>query len=185
MLCASSDYQNELTLIVERFRGARAFDRFLMRDQGGAAAHKDGRKFRNIVAIRSFLDVLEIVQTEADNLAGARGQAAQWPARRRPSGEIGQRGKIAIAESPVDGVEVDHLIALNDAEMWPVSGFEADNFHERILLVSGRTLTGSFADFGHMASAKNPGGNSRGSVTAGNVGRSQGKMFFWKRNIMK
>ena len=104
MLCASCNHQNELTLIVERFRGARAFDRFLMRDQGGAAAHKDGRKFRNIVAIRSFLDVLEIVQTEADNLAGARnrkrvGQSVQGPARRRrrPSGEIGQRRKIDIA----------------------------------------------------------------------------------------
>jgi hypothetical protein len=164
MLCASSDYQNELTLIVERFRGARAFDRFLMRDQGGGAAHKDGRKFRNIVAVRSFLDVLEIVQTEADNLARARDrervrQAAQWPTRRRrrPFGEIGQRRKIAIAisqrsaqivrEPIIDGVEVDHLIALDHAETRSVFGFEADDFHDWILLVSAGTLTGSFADF--------------------------------------
>jgi hypothetical protein len=76
---------------------------------------------------------------------------------RAPSGEVGQRPKISIGvakrgtqivrESPIDGVEVDDLVALNEAETRPVSGFESDNFHEWILLERGCTLTGSLADF--------------------------------------
>ena len=38
--------------------------------QRGRAAHEDGRKFRDIVALHALLDVFQVVQSEADNLAG-------------------------------------------------------------------------------------------------------------------
>ena len=66
-------------------------------------AHENGREFRDVVALCAFLDVLEIIESEADDLSGPAdrqriGQARKRPARarRRALGEIGERLEVAV-----------------------------------------------------------------------------------------
>jgi hypothetical protein len=108
--------------------------------------------FRNVVAVRSFLDVLQIIEAKAHDFAGMRNrhcvfQAAQGPTRGggSPLGEIGKRREIAIVLAQ-DGsevarqlgfrnVEVDHLITLDYPQMRARVCLEPDYFHRVIPLV--------------------------------------------------
>ena len=66
-------------------------------------AHEDGWEFRNVVAVRTFLDVLKIVETKADDLArvGDRQRVFQTlerlaRRRRRALGDIRERLEVAV-----------------------------------------------------------------------------------------
>src|SRR5262249_46280216 len=65
-----ADDENELGLVVERLGGLGPQDGSPMRHERAAAAHEDGREFRNVVALGTFFDVLEIIEPEADHLPG-------------------------------------------------------------------------------------------------------------------
>src|SRR6266849_8038623 len=141
-----ADDEDELGFVVERLGGLRPDDRLPVRHQRGAAAHEDGREFRNVVALRAFLDVLEIVEAEADDLARRRhrqtvGQTLERAARTRGRalGRVLERRQVAVVAAQafaeiagyglVDRLQVDHLIALDHAEMQRAIGFETDDFH--------------------------------------------------------
>ena len=98
MLGALADDQDHLGFVVERLGHLRADDRLAVRHHRGQAAHEDGRKFRNVVALRAFLDVFEIIQAEADDFSGPAdgqriGQAGERLAcaRRRALGDVRER----------------------------------------------------------------------------------------------
>src|ERR1043165_5853613 len=61
----------------------RADDRLTVRHHRGEAAHEDGREFRNVVALRAFLDVLQIIEPEAEDLARPRDRQPEFKARQR------------------------------------------------------------------------------------------------------
>ena len=82
----------------------RPHQRLQMRRQRRQHAEEDRLEFRNVVALRAFLDVVEIIEAEADDLAGPRDrqrvfQAGERAARggRRLLGEIGERLEVAVA----------------------------------------------------------------------------------------
>ena len=133
VLGALADDQHHLGLVVERLGDLRADDRLLVRHHRGEAAHEDGGKFRDVVALRAFLDVLQIVQAEADDLARPRDRQAELQPLERTSrrgrralGEIAERLQVAVVRREhraeigrhlrVDRLQIDDLIALDDAE---------------------------------------------------------------------
>ena len=98
--------------------------------------------------LRAFLDVLEIVQPEAEDLARPRHrqaelQAFQRAARRggRALRDVAERLEVAVVRRQhraeiarhfrIDGLQVDHLIALDHAEPQPAFRFEPDDLHGR------------------------------------------------------
>jgi hypothetical protein len=131
-----------------------------VRSERACAAHEDGREFWNVVAVRPFLDVLQIVEAEAHDFAGMRNrhrifQPAQGPARGGGSA-LGERREITIVVTEdrskvarqlgLRDVEVDHLIALDHTQMRARVCLEPDYFHRVIplvLLEKAGTLTGS------------------------------------------
>ena len=146
MLGAPADDQDHFGFVIEGLGHLRADDRLAVRHQRGQAAHKNGRELWNVIALRAFLDVLEIIQPEADDLARPAngqpvGQARERPARggRGPLGDIGKRLGIAvIALEPfaeiggnraIHGIEIDHGIAVHDAEPRSPLPFECNDFH--------------------------------------------------------
>jgi hypothetical protein len=132
VLGALADDEDELGLVVERLGDLRPNDRLPVRHQRSIDAHEDGREFRDIVALRAFLDVLEIIEAEADDLAGARDRQAVFEPLERTAracrcalGSILQRGEVAVAaaehlaeiarDGVVDRLQIDHLIAFDHA----------------------------------------------------------------------
>src|SRR6185503_19465603 len=100
------------------------------------ATQKDGRKLRDVVALRAFLDMLEIVQPEAKDLARTRDRETELQAFQRTTrrgrgalGDVAERLEVAVVGCErsaevgrhlgVDRLQVDHLIALDDAEPQP------------------------------------------------------------------
>jgi hypothetical protein len=90
--------------------------------------------------------VVEIIEAEADDLAGARHRQSVCDAGERPArgrwralGEIGERGEIAIVgcenvgevagQPVVHGLQVDDLVGLYDAEARTALRFKSDDFH--------------------------------------------------------
>ncbi len=69
MLGPLADDEDQLAFVVERL-GAPSGERSAARARTsrGRAAQEDGREFRNVVAVRAFLDVLKIVEAKADDL---------------------------------------------------------------------------------------------------------------------
>ena len=103
MLGALADDQDQLGLVVERFGNSRPDDRLAVRHQRGEPAHEDRRKFRNVVALRAFLDVLKIIQAEADDFPRPAdrqrvGEPGKRLARggRRALGDVGERFGVAV-----------------------------------------------------------------------------------------
>ena len=146
MLGAFADDQDHLGLIVERFGHLRAHDRRPVRHQRGAAAHEYRGEFRDIVTLRAFLDVLEIVQAEADDLSRPAdrqpvGQIRKrlTRVRRRALGKLGERLHIAVVfgqpfaeigrSVAIGGMQVDHLIAFDNAKPRSALPFERNNLH--------------------------------------------------------
>src|SRR5215471_20447831 len=92
--------------------------------------------------------MLEVVEAEADNLAGSRHRQRVFEFHERPLGRrrrapcnVGEwleiaatlpehRGEI-IRHRRIDRLEIDDLIALEDAEPQALIRSEADNFHKR------------------------------------------------------
>src|SRR5215813_7506589 len=145
-----ADDEDELGFVVERFGRLRPDDRLAVRHERGAAAHEDGREFRNVVALRAFLDVFEIVEAEADDLARRRhrqtvGQALERAAcaRGRALGRVFERRQVAVVAAQafaqiagyglVYRLQIYHLIALDHAEVRRAIGFETDDFHSHSL----------------------------------------------------
>src|SRR5215467_7980475 len=141
-----ADDKDELGLVVERLGGLRPDDRLAVRHEGGTAAHEDGREFGNIVALRAFLDVFEIVEAEAEDFARrchrqTVGQTLERAARTRGRtlGRVLERRQVAVVAAQtfaqiagyglVDRLQIDHLIALDHAEMQRAISFETDDFH--------------------------------------------------------
>ena len=98
MLGALADDDDHLAFIVELDRLLRPHQRLHMRRQRRQHAEEDRLEFRDVVALRAFLDVVEIIEAEADDLAGVRHrqrefQSGERAARRgrRFLGEIGER----------------------------------------------------------------------------------------------
>src|SRR5215813_14098461 len=128
-----ADDEDELGFVVERLGGLGPDDRLPVRHQRAAAAHENGREFRNVVALRAFLDVLEIVEAEADDFARRRhwqtiGKALERAARAcgRALGRVLERGQLAVVAAQafaeiagyglVDRLQIDDLITLDHAE---------------------------------------------------------------------
>ena len=147
MLGALADDQDHFGFVVERLGHLGAHDRRPVRHQRSAAAHEDGRELRNIVALRALFDVFEIIQAEADDFSGpAHGQPVGQTgerlagARWRALGEFAERLHIPVAlgepvaeigrRVAIGGLQVDHLIALDNAKPRPALPFERNNFHD-------------------------------------------------------
>src|SRR5260370_20317037 len=119
----------------------------LMRHHGIEAARKERGEFRQIVGVAPFLDVLQIVEAETDDLAGARyrqriceaGERPYGGGRRAP-GNLADRPEVAVVlpqhrseiirHRGVDRLQVDDPIALDDAEPQALLRSETDNFHK-------------------------------------------------------
>src|SRR5581483_2388376 len=109
-------------------------------------AHEDRGKFRDIVALRAFFDMLEIIQSQANDFSrpadrqgvSNRGQRLVR-ARRRALGDRGELLEIAIGLGQrfaeivrhfwVNRLQIDNLIALDDAETPAAVAFERNDFH--------------------------------------------------------
>jgi hypothetical protein len=119
-------------------------------DERAGATHENGREFRNIVALRPLLHVLEVVEAETDNLARLGDRQPELDflertprGRRRPLGDLRERREVAIAtaenlaevgrNAAVDGLQIDHPLAFDHTEMQSSIGFETDDFHGRSL----------------------------------------------------
>src|SRR5262249_47916343 len=141
-----TDHEDELGLVIERLRHLRANDRLPVWHQRACAAHEDGRKFRNVVALGAFFDVLEIIEPEADDLAGRRHRQAEFQfleraprARSRAPGGSLERGEVAVVAAQdgaqiggdrgPDRLQIDHLLALDDAEVQSAIPLETDDLH--------------------------------------------------------
>ena len=104
--------------------------------------------FGMLSRLEAFLDMLEIVQPEADDLAGIAHRqrvfdAVERQARRgrRALGEIAERAsdrhcsaaatcaEIGRGTFGIDRLQVDDLIALDDTQVPPVLRFETNDFH--------------------------------------------------------
>src|SRR5215470_15742712 len=118
----------------------------LMRRHGIEAARKQRREFRQIVGVAAFLDVLQIVEAETDDLSGPRYRQRIYEAgerphcrRRRALGNLADRAEVAVVLSQhrseiirhrwVNRLQVDDPIALDDAEPQALRRSETDNFH--------------------------------------------------------
>src|SRR5665213_807540 len=110
-------------------------------------AEKNRLAFRNVVLLRTFLDVVEIIQAEANDLAGPRHRQAKFQSskrmarrRRRFPRQIAERFEIAVSLAQrraeigrhigVHRLQIDHGIALDHAEPQAVTRFKTDKFHE-------------------------------------------------------
>src|SRR5579884_1982357 len=123
-----------------------------MRNHGREHTKKDRGEFRNVVTLRAFLDVIEVVQSEADDLArvGDRereddaGQGAVRAGRRFP-GKFRKRRKIAVAppqpgsevigQARIDGLQIDDGVTLNNAEPQPLVT-KTNDLHEWYSLIA-------------------------------------------------
>ncbi len=132
-----ANHHHHLGLVVERVGDLRPHQRLTLRDERSLAPHEDGRKLRNVVALKAFLHMLQIVQAEADALRWPRHRQAELEplerhagARWRLLGEIGKRLEIAprlrqhvgqIDRQPGIGrLQVDHIVALDHAQAQPL-----------------------------------------------------------------
>ena len=146
MLGALADDQDQLGFVIERLGHLRADDRLAVRHQRGEPAHEDRREFRNIVALRAFLDVFEIIQPEANDLSrpadrqgvgdpesGFRAAPARaWRCRRVTLVSplfFASHSPRSLGILAVRGLQVDDLIALDNAEMRASLPFERNDFH--------------------------------------------------------
>src|SRR5260370_38488806 len=119
----------------------------LMRHHVNEAARKQRREFRQIVGVAPFLDVLQIVEAETDDLAGARYRQRICEAGERPLGRRGRapgnladRPEVAVVLAEHRGeiirhrgayrLQVDDPIALDAAEPQALLPSETDNFHK-------------------------------------------------------
>ena len=104
--------------------------------------------FGMLSRLRAFLDVVEIVEPEAEDLARLRHrqtelQTLERAARRgrRALRDVGERRYVAIVRGErraeigrhlgVHRLQVDHLVALDDAQPQSAFRLEADDLHER------------------------------------------------------
>ena len=150
VLGALADDHDHLGFVVELDRLHRPHQRLQMRRQRRQHAEKDRLEFRNVVLLRPFLDVVEIIEAEADDLAGPRDGKSEFQSGeraagcgRRALGEIGERFEIAIAAAQefaeigrhrgVHRLQIDDGIALDHAEPQAVIRFKTDDFHEFLL----------------------------------------------------
>src|SRR5665213_2304228 len=118
-----------------------------MRRERSLHAEKNRLEFRDVVLLRTFLDVVEIIQTEANDLAGPRHrqaefQSGEWVARRgrRFLRQVAQRFEIAVSLAQrlaeigrhigIHRLQIDHGIALDHAKPQAVTRFKTDKFHE-------------------------------------------------------
>src|SRR5664279_3541515 len=83
-------------LVIELRRYARADDRLQMRHHRRQHAEEDRRELRNIVAARALLDVVEIIEAEADDLAGPCDREAVFQSGARTAGGTGEIAVRAI-----------------------------------------------------------------------------------------
>src|SRR5579883_1287095 len=120
----------------------------LVRRHGIEAARKQRREFRQVFGVAAFLDVLEIVEAEADDLAWPRhGQRVSDP-RKRPPGrrrragrDSGERLEIAVVLAErcseiirrrrVDRLQINDLIPLDYSEPQSLVRGEGDDFHDK------------------------------------------------------
>ena len=61
--------RDHLGLIIKLDRFTRTYDGLEMRYQRCERAKKNGREFRNIVTLRTFFDVVEVIEPKTKNLA--------------------------------------------------------------------------------------------------------------------
>src|SRR5262249_21824876 len=177
VLGSFADDEDELGFVVERLRRLRAQDRLPVRNERTTPAHEDRWEFRNVVALGAFLDVFEIVETEADHLSRRRhrqteGQPFERAARGRGSTlrRVLEGRQIALVAAQafakitgngaVHRLQVDHLVALDHAEAQCAIGFETDDFHDyslawcrRLVATASRAGKG-VALHGHAARAR-------------------------------
>ena len=147
MLGTLADDQDHLGFVIERLGDLRTNDRLTMSNKRGRAAHEDGGKFRQVVALGAFLDVLKVIQAQANDLSGAGhrqpiGQARQRlvRVRRRPLGKVSNRLHIAIVlrkpvakigrRVAVDSLQINGLIAFDDAQPRSTLPLERNDFHD-------------------------------------------------------
>src|SRR5262245_30422066 len=146
MFRGPADDQHQLGLVVERFGGAWPDDRALVRHHRGQAAHEDRREFRDVVALRAFLDVLEIVEPEADDLAGPAHRQRICETRERAMrrggralGKVLDGRQVALGRGEqraevgrdlgVSRLQIEHLVARHDAEVQTRRGLKTHDFH--------------------------------------------------------
>ena len=128
------DDRDHFGFVVELDRLLRPHDRLQVRHHRGQHAEEDGGKFRNVVALRTFLDMVEIIQPETDDFsrlrdgqcdisirpaAGARRPAHSSPVqpsglrspliRRRTSPEIARHIRIRT-------LQIDDIVAIDHAK---------------------------------------------------------------------
>src|SRR5689334_8641176 len=150
VLRALADDEHQLRLVVELLRGLRPDYRLFVRHHRGEAAEEDGGKFRDVVALRAFLDVVEIIEPETDDLAGMRDWQAIAQACERALGrggralrEVLDRGQIALGRREqraelvrqlgVHGLKVDDPVVLDHTEPEPRLCLETYDLHVRPL----------------------------------------------------
>jgi putative ABC transport system substrate-binding protein len=146
MLGALADDHDQLTFVVELDRLLRPYQRLKMRRQRAQHPKKDRLEFRDVVLLRTFLDVVEIVQTKADDLArpGHGQREFQLGQRklgggRRLLGEFDQRLQVAVVgaqnrakigrQARIDGLQIDNIVAFNDTKPRAVIRFKTYDFH--------------------------------------------------------
>ena len=146
MLGALAHDRDHFGFVIELGRYARADDRLQMRHHRRQHAEEDRREFRNIVALRPFLDVVEIIEAEADDLAGLCDRETEFQSGERTAGggrrlfgEIGQGFEVAVARPQgfaeiagrggVHRLQIDDGVALDHAEPQAVIRFKTDNLH--------------------------------------------------------
>ncbi len=142
---ALADDHHHFAFIVELDRLLRPDQRLLMRRQRGRHAEEDRLEFRDVVLVRTFLDVVEIVEAEADDLAGIGDrqrefQSGQRNARgcRRLLHGLGKRLHVAIGAQErseftrqlgVGRLNVDDAVTIDNAHAHAVIGLEIDDLH--------------------------------------------------------
>src|SRR3954453_21397368 len=124
-----------------------------MRHQRRVATHEHGGEFRNIIPVGAFLDVLEIIESKADHLAGVRDrqrifQTFQRDAWGSPSllGQLGNRLEIATVLSQplaeiarqlgIYSLQIDPLIAFDYAKMGGATRFKRNDLHRKSSIAS-------------------------------------------------
>ena len=106
--------------------------------------------------------MVEIIEAEADDLAGPRDRKSEFqPGERpagggwRPFGEVGKRLQVAVAAAQdfaevgghggIHRLQIDNGVAVDHAEPQAIIRFETDNFHEvrsRIAMTGARPWAG-------------------------------------------
>ncbi len=82
MLGALADDDDQFAFVVELDRFLRPQQRRAVRRQRRQHAEEDRLEFRDVVLLRAFLDVVEVIEAEADDLAGTAPPAARISGRR-------------------------------------------------------------------------------------------------------